>query len=83
MARASLQGVQTLPKARVGPTMTTEYVSYNPPSNVGITMVSRPWFFGQSGGGWRIKPEGAGPEDQRRAGRPCGSDRSVAAGVPT
>ena len=54
------KGVQTLTKARVGPSMVSEYVSYNPPSNVGMTMVSGPWFFEQFGGGWRFKAERGG-----------------------
>ena len=38
-------GVRTLTHARVGPRMISRYVSYRPPSNVGMTMVSGPWFF--------------------------------------
>jgi hypothetical protein len=49
--------VQTLTKARVGPTMVSQYVSYRPPTSVGMTMVKGPWFFGSFGGGWRFVPE--------------------------
>ena len=50
-------GVQTLTKARVGPTMVSRYVSYRPPTSVGMTMVTGPWFFESFGGGWRFVPE--------------------------
>ena len=51
------KGVQTLTKARVGPTMISQYVSYRPPTSVGMTMVKGPWFFDSFGGGWRFVPE--------------------------
>ena len=51
------KGVRTHTKARVGPTMVSEYVAYRPPTSVGMTMVSGPWFFGSFGGGWRFTPE--------------------------
>ncbi len=51
------KGVRTFTKARLGPTMVSEYVSYRPPTSVGMTMVSGPWFFGSFGGGWRFVPE--------------------------
>lgn len=54
------KGVQTLTRARVGPSMVSRYVSYNPPSNVGMTMVRGPWFFEQFGGGWRFQAEDQG-----------------------
>lgn len=50
-------GVQTVTKARVGPTMISRYVSYRPPTSVGMTMVRGPWFFASFGGGWRFVPE--------------------------
>jgi hypothetical protein len=49
--------VQTLTKARVGPTMISRYVSYRPPTSVGMTMVKGPWFFASFGGGWRFAAE--------------------------
>ena len=48
------KGVQTLTKARLGPSMVSEYVSYRPPTSVGMTMVRGPWFFESFGGGWRF-----------------------------
>lgn len=56
-AAAPGKGVRTLTKARVGPTMISEYVSYRPPTSVGMTMVKGPWFFASFGGGWRFTPE--------------------------
>ncbi len=54
------KGVQTLTKARLGPTMISQYVSYQPPTSVGMTMMKGPWFFASFGGGWRFKPTGDG-----------------------
>jgi len=51
------RGVRTLTRARVGPRMVSEYVSYRPPTSVGMTMVTGPWFFASFGGGWRFTPE--------------------------
>lgn len=50
-------GVRTWTRARVGPKMVSEYRSYRPPTSVGMTMVSGPWFFESFGGGWRFTPE--------------------------
>lgn len=50
-------GVHTLTKARVGPKMISRYVSYRPPTSVGMTMEKGPWFFESFGGGWRFVPE--------------------------
>ncbi len=51
------KGVRTVTKARVGPTMLSEYASYRPPTSVGMTMVEGPWFFRTFGAGWRFTPE--------------------------
>ena len=51
------KGVRTYTRARVGLAMVSEYASYRPPTSVGMTMVSGPWFFGTFGGGWRFVPE--------------------------
>jgi len=59
-ASAPAKGVRTLTRARVGPTMISEYVSYRPPTSVGMTMVKGPWFFASFGGGWRFTPDGQG-----------------------
>src|SRR3954451_5424574 len=50
------KGVRTFPRSRHGLTMISEYVSYNPPSNVGMKMVRGPWFFDMMAGGWRVAP---------------------------
>ncbi len=50
-ASAPAKGVRTMTRARVGPTMISEYVSYRPPTSVGMTMVKEPWFFASFGGG--------------------------------
>ncbi len=59
-ASAPAKGVRTMTRARVGPTMISEYVSYRPPTSVGMTMVKGPWFFASFGGGWRFTPDGQG-----------------------
>ena len=56
-ATAPGKGVRTRTFARLGPAMTSEYVSYHRPTNVGMTMVEGPWFFDQFGGGWRFRAE--------------------------
>lgn len=53
-------GVRTLTHARVGPRMVSRYVSWRPPTSVGMTMETGPWFFARFGGGWRFEPEGEG-----------------------
>lgn len=47
-------GVQTYTRHRWGLGMVSEYVSYAPPTNVGMKMVRGPWFFSQLAGGWRF-----------------------------
>ena len=59
-ATAPAKGVRTYTASRLGPSMISQYVSFRPPTSVGMTMVSGPWFFGRFGGGWRFEPEGAG-----------------------
>lgn len=56
-AELPAKGVRTFTHARVGPKMISQYVSYRPPTSVGMTMVSGPWFFASFGGGWRFIPE--------------------------
>ena len=50
------KGVRTLTRHRLGLSMVSEYVSYSPPRNVGMTMIRGPWFFARFGGGWRFLP---------------------------
>jgi len=56
-AERPAKGVRTVTRARIGPRMVSEYVSYRPPTSVGMTMVEGPWFFERFGGGWRFTPE--------------------------
>jgi hypothetical protein len=44
----------------ISPSMVSEYVSWRPPTSVGMTMVRGPWFFARFGGGWRFQPDGDG-----------------------
>ncbi|TDE94904.1 SRPBCC family protein [Occultella glacieicola] len=60
-ATAPAKGVRTMTRHRSGLRMVSEYVSYNPPRNVGMKMVTGPWFFARLGGGWRFEAvDGAG-----------------------
>ena len=54
------KGVRTSTTSRHRLRMVSEYVSFNPPRNVGMKMVTGPWFFERFGGGWRFEP---GPRD--------------------
>lgn len=59
-ANAAGKGVRTRTVSRLGLVMVSEYVSYAPPRNVGMTMVSGPWFFENFGGGWRFTADDGG-----------------------
>jgi len=50
------KGVRTFTRSRHGLGMVSEYVSYAPPSHVGMKMVRGPWFFEVFAGGWRFAP---------------------------
>ena len=50
------KGVRTFTVQRLGFRMESEYVSYNPPSNVGMKMTTGSWFFERLAGGWRFTP---------------------------
>ena len=50
------KGVRTATRSRHGLRMVSEYVSFAPPSNVGMKMVEGPWFFEMFAGGWRFAP---------------------------
>lgn len=54
-ATAPGKGVRTSTRSRHGLHMISEYVSYAPPRNVGMTMRKGPWFFATFGGGWRFE----------------------------
>ena len=49
-------GVRTLTVSRRGLRMVSEYVSYRPPTSVGMKVTELPWFFEKLGGGWRFAP---------------------------
>lgn len=49
-------GVRTLTVSRRGLRMVSEYVSYRPPTSVGMKVTELPWFFSKLGGGWRFAP---------------------------
>lgn len=49
-------GVRTLTVHRLGFRMISEYVSYHPPTNVGMKMLTGSWFFERLAGGWRFDP---------------------------
>lgn len=61
------KGVRTFTHARVGPKMISQYVSYRPPTSVGMTMITGPWFFASFGGGWRFVAESRDGIDGCRA----------------
>ena len=53
-------GVRTLTVSRRGLRMVSEYVSYRPPTSVGMKVTKLPWFFEKLGGGWRFAPHAEG-----------------------
>ena len=55
-ATAPGKGVRTYTVQRFGFRMESEYVSYNPPSNVGMKMTKGSWFFERLAGGWKFTP---------------------------
>lgn len=59
-ADAAGKGVRTFTRQRFGLAMVSRYVSYAPPTSVGMVMETGPWFFEKLGGGWRFTavPEG-------------------------
>ena len=63
--------VRTFTRSQVGPfggfSMVSRYVSYRPPTSVGMTMERGPWFFASFGGGWRFEPESRAGVDGTRA----------------
>jgi len=53
------RGVRTATVSRHRLRMVSEYVSFNPPRNVGMRMLTGSWFLAKFGGGWRFED---GPE---------------------
>ena len=66
------KGVRTYTVQRFGLRMESEYVSYNPPSNVGMKMTKGSWFFERLAGGWRFSPVD-GPVDGADGGADAGT----------
>jgi hypothetical protein len=50
------KGVRTHTVSRHRLSMVSEYTSVRPPTQVGMRMVSGPWFFATMGGGWSFAP---------------------------
>lgn len=62
LADAPGKGVRTVTRHRSRLlTMVSEYVSYNPPRNVGMQMVEGPWFFAMFAAGWRFEDDPDAP----------------------
>jgi ribosome-associated toxin RatA of RatAB toxin-antitoxin module len=59
-ATAAAKGVRTWTRSRHRLTMVSEYVTFRPPTHVGMRMVSGPWFFRTFSGGWNFAPAGDG-----------------------
>ena len=59
-ATRAAREVRTVTVSKRGARMTSEYVSFNPPRNVGMRVLDGPWFFEKLAGGWRFEqhPEG-------------------------
>ncbi len=51
-AVAPAKGVRTETVSKHRLRMVSEYVSFKPPTQVGMRMVEGPWFFASFGGGW-------------------------------
>ncbi|MET4638843.1 hypothetical protein ABIE24_002081 [Mycetocola sp. 2940] len=63
------KGVLTFTQHRLGFRMVSEYVSYNPPTNVGMKMVQGSWFFERLAGGWRFQAADGRPDHTEAAWR--------------
>jgi len=59
-ATRAAKEVRTVTVSKRGARMTSEYVSFQPPRNVGMRVIDGPWFFERLGGGWRFEahPDG-------------------------
>lgn len=53
-ATEAAKDVRTFTRQRFGLSMVSRYVSYAPPTHVGMVMERGPWFFQALGGGWRF-----------------------------
>jgi hypothetical protein len=54
------KGVRTWTRSRHHLTMVSEYVTFRPPTQVGMKMVTGPRFFRSFSGGWNFSPAGDG-----------------------
>ena len=61
-ATAAGKGVRTWTRSRHSLTMVSEYVTFRPPTHVGMRMVTGPWFFRTFSGGWNFAPAAGGTE---------------------
>jgi hypothetical protein len=61
-ATAAGKGVRTWTRSRHRLRMVSEYVTFRPPTHVGMRMVTGPWFFRTFSGGWNFTPAGGGCE---------------------
>ena len=68
-AQVPAKGVRTLTVHRLGLRMVSEYVSYAPPTNVGMKMIRGSWFFERLAGGWRFSPVDGDPTSTRAVWR--------------
>ncbi len=88
-ATAPAKGVRTYTVQRFGFRMESEYVSYNPPSNVGMKMTKGSWFFERLAGGWKFTPVADDPGSTLAvwrynfACRPAGWHRSPNGSAPS
>lgn len=57
-ATAAGKGVRTWTRSRHRLTMVSEYVTFRPPTQVGMKMVTGPPFFRSFSGGWNFTPAG-------------------------
>jgi hypothetical protein len=59
-ATRAAKDVRTVTVSKRGAHLTSEYVSFNPPRNVGMRVLDGPWFFEKLAGGWRFETHPAG-----------------------
>jgi hypothetical protein len=57
------KGVRTFTRSRHGLGMVSEYLAFNAPRQVGMRMVSGPWFFRSFSGGWGFSARADGGTD--------------------
>jgi hypothetical protein len=71
-ATRAAKGVRTWTRSRHRLVMVSEYVTYRPPTHVGMRMVSGPRFFKTFSGGWNFTPtDGGGTEATWRYNFTC------------